>query len=96
LKEHFILSQDVMLLSYTGLFISFLWGDFSFDDGGYLGIFILTGVSAHAMIYLSQYLRKTAELNRGLLSIDHPVLINCNLQSPDLSRSKKAGNKFLT
>jgi len=42
----------VVPLSYMGLFLTFAWGDFYFDQGGYAAFLFLTGLSVNAFFFI--------------------------------------------
>jgi len=61
----------VIPLSLIGLFLTFAWGDFYFDQGGYAAIVLLGGMVVNAAIFIISDYREMAarkrHLNRTLL-----------------------------
>ena len=76
LFEHLVLPFYIILMvpvSFTGLFLTFAWGDFYFDQGGYAAFVMLTGLVVNAAIFIVHDYQQAVKQNPGLPG--NPLLI---------------------
>ena len=62
LKQPFLIVLTIPL-SFIGLFLSFSWSDFYFDQGGYAAFIMLGGLVVNASIYVINDLKNTSHKN---------------------------------
>ncbi|HNR07586.1 MAG TPA: efflux RND transporter permease subunit [Saprospiraceae bacterium] len=98
LFEHLVLPFYIILMipvSFTGLFLTFAWGDFYFDQGGYAAFVMLTGLVVNAAIFIVHDYQQAVKQNPGLPGNSLLILVIANRSRTILLTTIAAASSLL-